>query len=180
MQDLTIQDLILADQVSPLSLKKTDQMSENVRVVCRFSISTSVCSYGMSQDMCTLLEGVQKSQGPIVAASRSLHRLQRRLTLMKLQYRHFGKCLERLTSPGTWLLFPASACRKWGWKTLVSASRTCRKLYITCESAIVSMKVTKARFPLPELTARVNGPSWRVTGFHYPSTLAVLTGARFH
>jgi len=37
----------------------------------------------------------------------------------------------------------------------------------------------KARFPLPELTARVNGPSWRVTGFHYPSTRAVLTGARF-
>ena len=40
--------------------------------------------------------------------------------------------------------------------------------------------VSKARFPLPELTARVNGPSWRVTGFHYPSTRAVLTGARFH
>ena len=36
-----------------------------------------------------------------------------------------------------------------------------------------------ARFPLPELTARVNGPSWRVTGFHYPSTRAVLTGDRF-
>ena len=34
----------------------------------------------------------------------------------------------------------------------------------------------KARFPLPELTARVNGPSWRVTGFHYPSTRAELTG----
>jgi len=29
---------------------------------------------------------------------------------------------------------------------------------------------SKARFPLPELTARVNGQSWRVTGFHYPST----------
>ena len=39
---------------------------------------------------------------------------------------------------------------------------------------------SKARFPLPELTDRVNGPSWRVTGFHYPSTRAVLTGARFH
>ena len=39
---------------------------------------------------------------------------------------------------------------------------------------------SKARFPLPELTARVNGPSWRVTGFHYQSTRAVLTGARFH
>ena len=25
--------------------------------------------------------------------------------------------------------------------------------------------LTKARFPLPELTAGVNGPSWRVTGF---------------
>ena len=32
----------------------------------------------------------------------------------------------------------------------------------------------------PELTARINGPSWRVTGFHYPSTRAALTGARFH
>jgi len=40
--------------------------------------------------------------------------------------------------------------------------------------------LAKARFPLPELTARVNGPSWLVTGFHYPSTRAVLTGARFH
>ena len=36
--------------------------------------------------------------------------------------------------------------------------------------------LSKARFPLPELTARVNGPSWRVTGFHYPSTRPVLTG----
>jgi len=49
---------------------------------------------------------------------------------------------------------------------------------------------TKARFPLPELTARVNGPSRWVTGFHYlstrpvnsasgnarPSTRPVLTG----
>ena len=41
-------------------------------------------------------------------------------------------------------------------------------------------EVRKARFPLLELTARVNGPSWRVTGFHYPSTRVVLTGARFH
>ena len=31
----------------------------------------------------------------------------------------------------------------------------------------------------PVSTTRVNGPSWRVTGFHYPSTRAVLTGARF-
>jgi len=36
----------------------------------------------------------------------------------------------------------------------------------------------KARFPLPELTARVNGPSWRVTGFHYPSTRVVETGLK--
>jgi len=34
---------------------------------------------------------------------------------------------------------------------------------------------TEARFPLAELTARVNGPSWRLTGFHYPSTRPVLT-----
>ena len=32
----------------------------------------------------------------------------------------------------------------------------------------------------PVLTAWVNGPSWRVTGFHYPSTRAVLTGVCFH
>ena len=30
--------------------------------------------------------------------------------------------------------------------------------------------VSKARFPLAELTARVNGQIWRVTGFHYSST----------
>jgi len=36
----------------------------------------------------------------------------------------------------------------------------------------------KARFPLPELMARVNGRSWRVTGFHYPSTRAVCNTAR--
>jgi len=40
--------------------------------------------------------------------------------------------------------------------------------------------LAKARFPLSELTAQVNAPSWRVTGFHYPSTRAVLTGERFH
>ena len=38
---------------------------------------------------------------------------------------------------------------------------------------INNMLRRKARFPLPELTARVNGPSWRVTGFHYLSTQAV-------
>jgi len=38
----------------------------------------------------------------------------------------------------------------------------------------------KARFPLPKVTALVNGASWRVTGFHYPSSRAVLTGACFH
>ena len=36
--------------------------------------------------------------------------------------------------------------------------------------------VTYTRFSLPELTARVNGPSWRVTGFHYLSTRAVNSG----
>ena len=34
----------------------------------------------------------------------------------------------------------------------------------------------KARFPLPELTARVNGPSWRVMETGHPSTLAVNSG----
>ena len=38
-------------------------------------------------------------------------------------------------------------------------------------------RVSKARFPLPELTARVNGPSWRVTGFHCPSTRPVNSGS---
>ena len=45
--------------------------------------------------------------------------------------------------------------------------------------ACANNALSKARFPLPELTARVNGPSWRVTGFDYPSTRAVLTGTRF-
>jgi len=52
--------------------------------------------------------------------------------------------------------------------------------------AYIQRETIKARFPLPELTARVNGPNWRVTGFHYPSItrfplppLPVLTGARF-
>ena len=34
----------------------------------------------------------------------------------------------------------------------------------------------KARFPLPELTARVNGPSWRVMETGHPSTRVVETG----
>jgi len=38
---------------------------------------------------------------------------------------------------------------------------------------------TKDRFPLPELTARVNGPSWRVTDFHYPSTRAMFDRRAF-
>jgi len=40
----------------------------------------------------------------------------------------------------------------------------------------VGNNAPKAQFPLPDLTVRVNGPSWRVTGFHYPSTRPVLTG----
>ena len=31
-----------------------------------------------------------------------------------------------------------------------------------------------------DVKARFHYPSWRVTGFHYPSTRAVLTGSRFH
>jgi len=30
----------------------------------------------------------------------------------------------------------------------------------------------------PVSTTRVDGPSWRVTGFHYPSTRAVETGSK--
>ena len=43
----------------------------------------------------------------------------------------------------------------------------------TTTTQSVQRHVSKARFPLPELTARVNGPSWQVTGFHYPSTRPV-------
>ena len=35
----------------------------------------------------------------------------------------------------------------------------------------------KARFPLPQLTARVNGPSWRVMETGHPSTRAVNSGS---
>jgi len=41
-----------------------------------------------------------------------------------------------------------------------------------------SSSPSKARFPLPELTTRVKGPSWRVTGFHYPSTRAHVSTSR--
>ena len=37
---------------------------------------------------------------------------------------------------------------------------------------------TKARFPLSELTARVNGPSWRVTRFPSPRPRLVETGLK--
>ena len=49
---------------------------------------------------------------------------------------------------------------------------------LLCRKPRVNPVAAKARFPLPELTARVrpNGPSWRVTGFHYPSTRAVFYG----
>jgi len=33
---------------------------------------------------------------------------------------------------------------------------------------------SKARFSLPELAARVNGPSWRVAGFHYPIIIIII------
>jgi len=55
-------------------------------------------------------------------------------------------------------------------------------LYNTGISLLSEMKFVasygKARFPLPELTARVNGPSWRVTGFHYPSTRSRVSTSR--
>ena len=58
--------------------------------------------------------------------------------------------------------------------TIGSYRCTCKPGY---ENINASNNCTgKARFPLPELTTRVNGPSWRVTGFHYPSTRPVLTG----
>jgi len=48
------------------------------------------------------------------------------------------------------------------------------KTYLT--PTMTAAERLKAQFPLPELTARVNGPSWRVTGFHYPSTRLLETG----
>jgi len=36
-----------------------------------------------------------------------------------------------------------------------------------CYTYTRALSKTKARFPLPELTAPVNGPSWWLTGFHY-------------
>jgi len=41
---------------------------------------------------------------------------------------------------------------------------------------LTSQIVTKARFPLPELTGRVDGPSWRVMETGHPSTRAVNSG----
>ena len=63
------------------------------------------------------------------------------------------------------------------WRCSSYQSFSCSTVCLRRHSAAAH---NKARFPLPELTAQVNGPSWRVTGFHYPSTRAVLTGARFH
>ena len=39
---------------------------------------------------------------------------------------------------------------------------------------------TRMKALSPVSTTRVDVPSWRATGFHYPSTQTVLTGARFH
>ena len=54
--------------------------------------------------------------------------------------------------------------------------KVCHKLARTRQRVIV----TRRRRLSPVSTTRVDGPSWRVTGFHNPSTRAVLTGARFH
>jgi len=63
-----------------------------------------------------------------------------------------------------------------------SAAHDCRRVAKWRRTVHANGVLTrcKARFPLPESTARVNGPSWWVTSFHYPSTRAVLKGARFH
>ena len=58
------------------------------------------------------------------------------------------------------------------------AQQYCR-VFLECSGANMLKALSpKARFPLPELTARVNGTSWRVTGFHYPlkRTRVVETG----
>ena len=57
-----------------------------------------------------------------------------------------------------------------------STGRATRTVRLYCTSIPLASKARFERFQLPELTARVNGPSWRVTGFHYPSTRPVLTG----
>jgi len=60
-----------------------------------------------------------------------------------------------------------------GSLALTSFDVRCQFGLCCCELFIV---VAKARFPLPELTARVNGPSWR----DGPSTQLVETHARQH
>jgi len=47
------------------------------------------------------------------------------------------------------------------------------RLWRLVDHNLTRSTLTLARFPLPELTARVNCPSWRVTGFNYLSTRPV-------
>jgi len=51
-------------------------------------------------------------------------------------------------------------------------------VYFSCNTVIRSYLFLHVLSPIS--TTRVDGPSWRVTGFHYPSSRAALTGARFH
>ena len=49
-----------------------------------------------------------------------------------------------------------------------------RIIHHSWSPTVTSLLINSALSPVS--TTRVNGPSWRVTGFHYPSTWAELTG----
>ena len=70
----------------------------------------------------------------------------------------------------TYMIVLALSCRQSDWQTD-------RKNQTPLNAVLLQLVVvSKARFPLPELS---DGPHWRLTSFYYPSTRVVLTGAQF-
>ena len=95
---------------------------------------------------------------------------------------HYDIILQAHTAQiilGVRLQLSANATQKCSYNVYDTTNLCCGALYTKLMQQHAKNN-SKARFPLPELTVRVNGRSWQVTGFHYPSTRAVLTGARFH
>jgi len=99
------------------------------------------------------------------------------------QYLHRGHAewhYKRRTSPLPYGHRHSVACRRhsstlrvssgWRW-TIVDHNVDCRQ-----HSLFRIIHRAHCRLLSPVSTTRVNGPSWRVTRFHYPSTRAVLTG----
>jgi len=87
------------------------------------------------------------------------------VTAVNIQWkRHAGVC--------TWLKYIESRMcwAQFDMKLQLISMHT--SAYVTC-SVVCLFELS------PVSTTRVDGPSWRVTCFHYPSTRAVLTGARF-